>query len=362
MKSTQGSPRFWTIYIASWTFYAALYWLALMSTDVRSFFSVVIAIANVVPEAVLGLAVLALCRTLPWSGSQRLWFGVVHVIAASAFSGLSTLASFSLFALLRVLEGGPPIRAEDWELLPWQFLMGMMLYSTVASVGYVFETVARLRAEEARVARAETLRTQAELRALRAQMQPHFLFNTLHSLLALVRNDQDAAEVAIEQFGDLVRYAVGADQQQRDLVRLAEEWEFVGNYLALEKLRIGDRLEFQLETEPEALSCRVPAYCLQPLVENSIRHGIAPQAASSQLLVRARRVGPRLELLVRDDGLGCNPATLESPAGLGLKLVRQRLETVYGDSGRLWIDCSPNQGFTARIDVPVNPPGSSLPG
>ena len=350
------SNRFWAIYFASWAFYATLYWLALMSTEVRSFFSVVFAIANVFPQAVLGLGALALCRILPWSGSRLLWFGLVHVLAGCAFAGLGTLGSFTLFGLLRVLEGGPLIRAEDWLLIPWHFLMGLMLYSIVASVGYILETLARLRAEEARVARAETLRTQAELRALRAQMQPHFLFNTLHSLLALVRNDQNAAEVAIEQFGDLLRYAVGVDQQQRDLVRLAEEWEFVANYLALEKLRIGDRLRFQLETEPEALSCRVPAYCLQPLVENSIRHGIAPQAAPSQLLVRARRVGPRLELLVRDDGLGCDPTTLESASGLGLKLVRQRLETVYGDAARLWIDGSPNQGFTARIDLRISPP------
>jgi sensor histidine kinase YesM len=192
---------------------------------------------------------------------------------------------------------------------------------------------------------------QAELKALRAQVNPHFLFNTLHSLLILVRRDPRAAEDALEQFGDLMRYALRVQQGAGDEVLLAEEWTFTQDYLALEKLRLGDRLRLHTDIDEAALSHAVPSFSLQPLLENAIGHAIAPRASGGNLWIRAVVDTGRLSLEVRDDGPGADAAAIEASSGTGLRLLRRRLAALYGDGAALTTRID-DGGFTVTLELP----------
>ena len=201
-------------------------------------------------------------------------------------------------------------------------------------------------------AKAEALRAEAELAALRAQLNPHFLFNTLHSLLALVRHDPDHAEEALEQFGDLLRYTLRIQQDTVDEVALAEEWAFVENYLELERLRLGERLRLEAEIEPAALDYQVPVFSIQPLVENAIGHAVAPRAAGGTVRISARVVGEELHVEVADDGPGADLDEVARGNGVGLRIVRQRLQALSRGRARFDVETGNGRGFTVRLAVP----------
>jgi LytS/YehU family sensor histidine kinase len=211
----------------------------------------------------------------------------------------------------------------------------------------------RLRQEEARVARATALQTDADLRALRARLNPHFLFNTLHSLLALVRHDPGAAEEALAQFGELLHYVLGIEEAGADEVPLQSEWKFVRNYLALEKLRLGPRLRLDCRIEPEALEMRVPAFSLQPLVENAVRHAIAPRAEGGTLSIVGARQGGELLLSVTNEVPRTAVAGPSRSHGTGLRLLRERLTAMYGGAARLNVGPASGERFVVSIAIPA---------
>ena len=187
------------------------------------------------------------------------------------------------------------------------------LYGLVAGVCYAARANQRVRAEALLAARAEAAASRAQLQALRAQLNPHFLFNALHSVGALVREDPARAEEAVERLGDMLRYAIGDGAEEE--VPLSEEWAFTESYLALESLRYGKRLRIEKHVSPEALSCMVPAFVLQPLVENAVRHGIARRLGGGSLVVHAKVTGEDLALEVRDDGAARNRRTHRPDTG-----------------------------------------------
>src|SRR5205085_8146152 len=174
-----------------------------------------------------------------------------------------------------------------------------MIYLSTAGIVYAIQTNERLRIEEDRATRAETLRARAELEALRSQLNPHFLFNTLHSLMALVRYDPAAAEDALERLASLLRHTLMTMKDAED-VELSEELDFVENYLALEHLRLGDRLRIERNIQAESLGCFLPPFTLQPLIENSIRHAIATQPHGGFLQIKSELRNGRLCLEVLD--------------------------------------------------------------
>ncbi len=309
---------------------------------------------NVLPFAVYGLGVVWLCSRLPWHPNQLRRLIGLHAVAGISYAALSAFSALGLVLLMRRVFSTSPEHAECVAcIIVWQFFMGLMIYTILSSLTYAYRTTARLREEERRASRAEALKAQAELQALRAQLNPHFLFNTLHTLIALVRRDPAAAEDGIEQFADLLRYASRVHQETRDEVTLAEEWEFVQCYLALETLRVGDRLRLRTTLQDQALECTVPSFCLQPLVENAVRHGIAPRAGGGTIWIGAGLSNGELRLEVRDDGPGTTLASVDQNARLGLRLVRQRLEALYGPRARFEVVTAPNAGFTVRLFVPT---------
>jgi LytS/YehU family sensor histidine kinase len=206
-----------------------------------------------------------------------------------------------------------------------------------------------LAATKLRAAQAEAAATRASLAEISARMNPHFLANAMHSVSALIAADPVAAEEAIDRLGDLFRASVDRSEQQ--VVRLEDEWQFVQDYLAIEQLRLGSRLRVALDLDPDARDCLVPTFILQPLVENAVRHGVAPMPHGGLVTVRARRVTGEIILDVSDDGAGADVAFVESARGTGLRTLRQRLALDPNARGRMELEASPGRGFRVRVVV-----------
>src|SRR5262249_40591374 len=190
---------------------------------------------------------------------------------------------------------------------------------------------------ELKASQLEARLAQAQLQALKMQLHPHFLFNTLHAISALMRKDVEEADRMITRLSDLLRLTlenVGAQE-----ATLRQELEILGRYLEIEQRRFGDRLQVKMEIEPETLDARAPNLILQPLVENAIRHGIAPRSAPGLIEIRASRAGDKLELQVRDNGVGL-PTDHREPIkeGVGLANTRARLEQLYGAAYRFEVN------------------------
>jgi two-component system, LytTR family, sensor kinase len=193
---------------------------------------------------------------------------------------------------------------------------------------------------------------QAQLRALKMQLQPHFLFNTLHSISSLVLEDPPKANSMIARLGDFLRLTLENSNQQ--LVSLKEETEFLRCYLEIEQVRFGDRLTVALQLEPQTLSVQVPHLILQPVVENAIQHAVAPRAMRGQINIEATRLNNLLRLEVRDNGPGIasNDALLEAK-GVGLSNVRARLHQIYGSNFRFELMNGREGGLTVVMEIPL---------
>jgi LytS/YehU family sensor histidine kinase len=180
------------------------------------------------------------------------------------------------------------------------------------------------------------------------QLHPHFLFNTLNAIAALMHKDVRLADRMIARLGDLLRAALEDPGTQE--VTLRRELAFLTPYLEIEQTRLGPRLDLHTDIPADLLDARLPYMLLQPLVENAIRHGIAPRPGPGRLEVQARRAGGRLVLEVRDDGVGLPAAGVTE--GIGLSNTRARLRGLYGESGKLALRGGPRGGLTVTITMP----------
>jgi hypothetical protein len=347
--------RFWLVYGIAWLPYAASYVSLFVWHLGRAYFEAIKgSIINVLPAALLGAGVVAVCQKLPWSSDHRRRFLLLHLVFASLYTGLWIIAVQFLNAVDQKIEYGSWSNQRFHEYsFQGGFFTGLLIYVTIAGIIYAVQTTERLRAEEARATRAENLRTRAELEALRAQLNPHFLFNTLHSLMALVRHDPQAAEDALERLATLLRHTLMTRREGED-VALLEELDFIQDYLALESLRLGERLRIEKHIQPETLGCRLPPFTLQPLIENSIKHGIGPQTHGGLLTIKTERHDGVLSLEVMDDGAGAKPEEVAISSGSGLRIARQRLMTRYRDQASFHVETCPGKGFSVRMEIPVN--------
>ena len=194
------------------------------------------------------------------------------------------------------------------------------------SYAMVFHRQSLERAQMVEKIRAEL--AEAELRALRAQINPHFLFNTLNSIAALIHENPAAAEDVTTRLADVFRYVLHASERER--VPFGEELAFLRSYLEIERVRLGDRLRIEEAIEPGVESVPVPSLLLQPLVENAVLHGVAPRAEGGTIRLSARRAGGMLEVEITDDGPGLNAAAPGLERGFGLRSVRERLRALGG--------------------------------
>jgi len=355
---TTGSGRLrWTLYAAAWLPMLAAYFGAIMAGGDSALDALLLALHNTVPAALVGIGVVRACARIPWARRGRGAFFGIHALLAVAYS-LAWCGS--MMATRTIVEslwtGRARVFVLTFEELRWQLGAGVMLYVTIAAVRYVGQVDDRLREQEARAARAEALRARAEMQALRAQINPHFLFNTLHSLLELVSAGDGRAEEAIERFGALLHRTCDVRRSAADDVPLEEEIQLVRDYLWIEQLRLGARLRATLEVDDDARSCTIPTFVLQPLVENAVKHAASARVAPTSIRVRAAREDGRLLLSVEDDGPGAIPERVERAPGAGLRLVRGRVEARYGDGGRMRITTAPGAGFRVALGLSAGAP------
>lgn len=354
---------FWFLYSAGWLVYAATLGGAFLAVGYSVNFDMLSQIfCNVAPAYLLGIFVIKICRKLKWSARKQPTFILAHSLFSILFAAL-----WSFFTLLN-LTTKVYLQSGVWDFIrwdifarQWQFFSGLMVYLAIASAVYVKQINENLQIEERRNAelriravRAEAARASAELAALRAQLNPHFLFNTLHSLMALVRTDAKAAEEAIESFALMLRYVLQSqNEKQNDFadVSFADEWNFVQNYLELERLRLGDRLKLTTEIETAAFEFQFPAFSLQPIVENAVKYAVAPRADGGQIYIAAQSEDGNLLIKVRDDGAGLAGKHFDTN-GLGLRLVRESLSTRFGAGASLTASNLPDKGFEVTIKIP----------
>ncbi|HEX7113662.1 MAG TPA: sensor histidine kinase [Steroidobacter sp.] len=305
------------------------------------FEAVAASITFVMPCALLGWVVWRLLMRRPkeYSRTRAL---IMHPLMAVAFSVTWTLPLIGLVYLLR-----EEIRIDFLkEGAVWQLAWGLVIYCVL---------VLAARAQQ-RLRERELAAGQAELQALRAQLDPHFLFNTLHSLTQLAREDPIATQDALQRFGELMRYVLKSGRESGAEITLEEELEFVHNYLALERLRLGDRLRVVESIEEDALELGVPPLLLQPLVENAVRHGLAPRREGGQIRLSARASNARLTVSVSDDGNGAEARGIGESKGLGLKVVARQLHAHFQGNAQLVVETQPHAGFTVSLTMPARLP------
>jgi len=311
---------------------------------------------NMGPPIVLGIAGLPWARWLrrrEWATVQRLG---LHVVAALAFTAVWQAADYATSSWL---YGAEHANAMLQSTILWQAMWGALAY--VALMLHFGGALHARRANEAALsaARAEAALVRAELAAINGKLNPHFLFNTLNTLLMLTRRDPAAAEQALLRFSRMMRYVLDTTRGSADRVTLQEEIDFVRDYLELEALRLGPRLKVDWQIDPATVNDPIPPLTLQPLVENSVLHGIAPQLAGGTVTIQSRRVAEpeALALQVLDDGAGCVwplPETAKDPkaGGVGLSALRRRFELDFDGRARMSVRSAPGAGFQVDILIP----------
>jgi signal transduction histidine kinase len=294
-----------------------------------------------------------LTERFPIVAGRRIRAVAAHAVASVGFAGAHVAVVITAALGLRALlfdapsaeawaEIGRPSRMQlEWELTMYWALAGL-------AHAVAFRTEAQERALGA--AQLEARLAQAQLQALQHQLQPHFLFNTLHTISALVHRDTHAADRMIERLGGLLRTALTAGDG--GAVTLEREIAHARAYLEIEQANMGARLTITVDAPEDTLAAEVPPLLLQPLVENAVRHGIAPRARGGHVRLSARRQEDRLWLCVADDGVGFGAAPGRKGMGIGLENTRQRLEQLHGAAHRFEIGTPPGGGVEIQIEMP----------
>jgi two-component system, LytTR family, sensor kinase len=295
--------------------------------------------------AALSLPAIWLARREPIERPHRLRAVSLHVLASVAFS----FAYISLRAAIAVWQSSNDSFAQSFKFLLFKtWNLNLVVYWFIVSVSLALDYGRKLRERELRAAELEKRLTEARLQALQMQLNPHFLFNTLHAISSLMHQDVEAADRMLVRLSDLLRRALDTTDTQE--VTLREEIEFLRSYAEIEQTRFGERLKIEMNIAPETLDAFVPNLVLQPLVENAIKHGIEPHARGGRVVVSAKRQGETLRLEVRDNGGGIPNGALHD--GIGLSNTRSRLAQLYGAGQTFDISNADGGGVLVRVEIP----------
>ena len=315
--------------------------------------------------ALLTPGVFAISRRWPLTRPHLVLRGIVHLLMAVVFCiAWATAGQVLRMVLMRLLA--PDLfrtamqagAAQFWsqasvEWLGWIFItlpFGTAVYLCVVGIEHATRYFIDAREREVQVARLSEQLSSARFAALQAQLNPHFLFNTLNTITVLVRdNDRSGAVRIVEHLSEMLRRTL--TRHQANEVTLGEELELVSQYVAIEHARFSDRLRPEFRIPGSLLSAAIPSFALQQLVENAIRHGIAKSIDAGRLTVSAERVGDLLEVTVIDDGVGID-LNVAVPPGHGVENTRERLRALYGERASLEIARHPEGGTIATLRVP----------
>lgn len=342
------TSRMWCMYACGWLTYLVLLGVALQADDLRQGrfnANAVRDMAWTLPHALVLALLWPLSGWIARARMPTLRAAAVHVAGAMVFAGLE-------LAMLCFRFGTK--QSAAWFI--WPVLFITMAYALIATMFHMIRVNHAHGRQAAAIAHAHGLLVASELNALRSKLNPHFLFNTLHSIIALTRKDPAAAETALFQFSDMLRYVLDTEKSGSEHVALDDELDFVRDYLELESLRLGARLNVDWELDAQAGHHALPALSLQPLVENSIKHAFNPHSRPGRLSIRSRvDAAGTLYITVGDDGPGADPAAVHTSSGLGIRTVARRLQLEYGARGGLAIVTAPGAGFAVTMAIPHAP-------
>jgi two-component system LytT family sensor kinase len=300
--------------------------------------------------AFLTPAVFAASRRWPLARPHLVRRSIVHLaislVFCAAWAGAGTVLRATLMPAS--LEGGITRNFLSWLFITLPF--GVAVYLAVVGIEHGIRYFAEARERELQVARLSEQLSGARFAALRAQLNPHFLFNTLNTIAVLVRDgDRSGAVSIVEQLSDVLRRTLS--RHRANEVTLDEELDLVRQYLSIEQARFSDRLRPEFQIEDGVRSGAVPGFAVQHLVENAIRHGIARRSEVGHVSVTARREGDVLVIVVADDGPGIDPQAAMPPAH-GIENTRERLRGLYGDRASLVVEPGASGGTIAWLRVP----------
>lgn len=295
--------------------------------------------------------IIALARRYRPSHSSRwivlLFFALLCFVLSIAVEGLYTLVRV---VILTVAGYGASL-IEEWRTVfgTSSITANVLLFvCTVAGV-WAIEAARASREREQREAQLEARLSETRLQLLRMQLHPHFLFNALNAVSALVDSDRAAAAAMLRKLEDFFRFSVDGGNRQE--VPLREELQFLASYVGIEKARFGDRLQVDLDGDPDAEALFVPALVLQPLVENAIRHGISPRVQHGHVYIRTRLSDGKLVLIVEDDGVGLGGGKIRE--GIGIANTRRRLGYLYGSAQQLRLEAREGGGVRVTVVIPA---------
>jgi two-component system LytT family sensor kinase len=309
--------------------------------------------------AILAAAVFTLGRRFRIGGAGT---GVALAVHASASIAIATTLVVMVATTRVVLQrrwGLDPHWADSvYEAFFRTIDFNVPIYWALLGLQHAVDYHREMRTREVAAARLETRLVEAHLQALHRQIHPHFLFNTLHAISALVHRDPDRADAMIERLSDMLRVTLSTVGRQE--VTVGQELEFLRAYLDIEQVHFGSRLRVTVDVDPAVLDALVPNLVLQPLAENALRHGLAPVAGGGSLRIEARRHGDDLMLRVTDDGRG-----LRDPApgghGVGLSNTRARLHALHPATATLTVEARPGGGVEVTVRLPFRVAAAERP-
>ena len=359
MFSDERNRRFWletALIFAAWTVFGLLLanQSSMLSTLGGRQMPVVVALRPAVLEAVLWafttIAIFWLARRVPLDRGRVFQALVVHLVAAVVIALARTGVMLVLGWYL------PWVRVRSFSIQFWATSsQNFLFYALLLGIAHLVLYYRRYREREQAAEQLARGLTEARLQALKMQLQPHFLFNTLNAISALIPDEAKPARRMIARLGDLLRGTLEHEATQE--VTLRQELAFLDPYLEIEQARLEDRLTVAMKIAPETLDARVPHLILQPLVENAIRHGIATRIEPGRVEISAScGSDDRLLLEIRDDGRGLNgDSEVSTRRGVGLTNIRSRLEQLYGGEHRFKLENQASGGVVVQISLPFRP-------
>ena len=284
----------------------------------------------------------------------------VHIPTSILLAVLQLLLVESLWGILRdePLSLYETFRSVEFSFA-FNFHINLLTYWVILGFSYMLDSYRQVRDRELRASQLEAQLTKANLQALKMQLQPHFLFNTLNAISSLMHKNIPDADRVVARLGDLLRYSLETEGVQE--VTLSEELDFLRRYLEIEQIRFGDRLAVSIDVEKRVLQAKVPNLILQPLVENAIRYGIGNRGKGGKIEITAERMNDILWLSVKDDGPGLSGngnGKKGYTEGVGLHNTRSRLQQLYGDQQELYLVNGSNRGLEVRLKIPYHEIGS----
>ncbi|MFN8007830.1 MAG: histidine kinase [Terriglobia bacterium] len=305
--------------------------------------------------AFFSLLIHCLAQRFPLERGKVAKFFAVHVPASLAVALVHlALAATSSYLFVRF----PEHRERSWMMV-YKYHLGILfhwdilIYWGILGLSHGLTFYRRYQDRERKAAQLEAKLAQAQLQALKIQLHPHFLFNTLHSISSLLHKDVDAADQMIARLGDFLRKTLENTGAQE--VTLEEELDLLRSYLEIERIRFQDRLTIRFETDAGTLDAMVPSLIWQPFAENALRYGIAPRSDPGYIEVGAKRIEDKLRLWIRDDGPGIpSIETYKSTLreGVGISNTRERLRHLYGNNHFLGICNAPDRGLIVTLEIP----------